>query len=110
MKGLLDRRLSVERESSIDLSRDTTRNDLQDFGAKLNEKIIQSSINLFVNVATMLLAIFNSLVNQSGIFGFLASGKDKGRVGGGILWLVLVDCSKVTGITDNRLYRWVLVT
>lgn len=39
----------------------------------------------------MFFAILNSSVHQLGIFGFLGGGKNEGRVGGRILWLVLGD-------------------
>lgn len=39
----------------------------------------------------MLLAVSDSVVNQLGVLGLLGSGENEGRVGGGILWLVLAD-------------------
>lgn len=39
----------------------------------------------------VLLAVLNSDVNQLGIFGLLGSCEDQGRVGGGILRLVLAN-------------------
>ena len=53
----------------------------------------------------MLLAVLDSLVDQGGIFGFLGGGKDEGRIGGGVLRLVLANGGKVTGVADNGLRR-----
>jgi hypothetical protein len=41
------------------------------------------------------LAVFNSNVDQLGIFGFLGGGENEGRVGGGILRLVLANCCEI---------------
>jgi hypothetical protein len=38
------------------------------------------------------LAVFNSNVDQLGIFGLLGGGENEGGVGGGILRLVFADC------------------
>lgn len=49
----------------------------------------------------MCLSIFDSRVNQFGIFGLLGGGQDQGRVGGGILRLVLRD-SCVESVSDGQ--------
>ena len=53
----------------------------------------------------MLLAILDSLVNQSSILWFLAGSKNEGWIGGGVLRLVLVNGGKVTRVAYNGLER-----
>ncbi len=43
------------------------------------------------------LAVFNSNVDQLGIFGLLGGGENEGGVGGGILRLVFADCCGMLG-------------
>jgi hypothetical protein len=49
----------------------------------------------------MLLAIFNGGIDQFGVLGLLRGRKDEGRVCGGILRLVFLDCGKFTAVTDD---------
>ena len=53
----------------------------------------------------MLLAVGDSLVDELGVLGLLGSGEDEGRVGGGILRLVLANGGEVTGVADDGLWR-----
>lgn len=51
----------------------------------------------------MLLAIFNSRVNQFGVLGLLRGRKDEGRVRGGILRLVFLDrCEWLAAILERE--------
>jgi hypothetical protein len=43
---------SVERETSINFGRDTTRNDLQDLGTKVDQKLISSQVKLLLRRAS----------------------------------------------------------
>lgn len=47
------------------------------------------------------LAVFNSNVDQLGIFGLLGGGKNEGGVGGGILRLVFADCCGILVICSQ---------
>lgn len=125
MKSLVDRCLLVEGECSINLSRHLPGDNLQDLTAKLDEKTVERSVNLGVNVLAVLLAVAvnmsesvyrrglggvyvtwgggekggflrNGSIDERGIFGLLGCSEDEGRVGGGVLGLVLCDGSKVT--------------
>jgi hypothetical protein len=51
----------------------------------------------------VLLAVRDGVVNQLPVVGLLGRGEDEGRVGRGILRLVLVDGCEVARVTDNRL-------
>ncbi len=48
------------------------------------------------------LAILDRGVYQFGILGLLGGGEDERRIGGGILWLVLLNGVEVTGVTATR--------
>ena len=52
------------------------------------------------------LAVRNRLVDQLRVLGLLGGGEDEGRVGGGILRLVLVDGGEVAGVADDDLFNW----
>ena len=53
MKRLGDGRLGVERERGIDLGGDLAGDDLEDLGAELDEEVVQGSIDLLVDGATL---------------------------------------------------------
>ena len=103
MKSLVDRSLLVEGESGVNLSRNLARNDLEDLLAELHEEAVQCSIDLLVDVLAVLLSVCNSLIDELGVFGLLRGGEDQRWVGGGILWLVLANGSKVTRVADDSL-------
>lgn len=103
MQSLLNGSLLVEGESGINLCRDLAWHDLQDLLAELHEEVIQCRIDLLFNGATVLLAVLNSVVDELGVLLLLRGSEDQGWVGGSILWLVLVDCGKVTRVADNDL-------
>jgi hypothetical protein len=50
----------------------------------------------------LLLAILDSSIDELGVFGLLRCGKDEGRIGGGILWLVLLDGYESVSIRTDR--------
>jgi hypothetical protein len=75
----------------------------------LNKQIVKSCIDSLINGASIFLAILNCFINQSGIFGFLASGKNEGGIGGSVLWLVFIDSSEITRVANNGLYNCALV-
>jgi hypothetical protein len=91
VKSLLNRSLGIERESGIDLSRNLSWNNLQDFLSELYQKSIKCSINLLVNVAPLVLSICDSGIDEFGIIWLLGCGENKGRVGGRVLGLVFAD-------------------
>jgi hypothetical protein len=129
VKRLVDGGLGVERESGIDLGGDLARNDLEDLLAELDEQVVESPVDLLLQIPALALGLGNGGVQKLGILGLLGGGKDKGGVGGGILGLVLANgcdtvsmfcvvakkalrgkqgvCAlltgKVTGIADNDL-------
>lgn len=49
----------------------------------------------------MFLAIFDRRVHQLGVLGFLGSGEDEGRIGGGILRLVLRNCCELSAMIQH---------
>ena len=103
MKGLVDRGLGVEREASVDLGGDLARYYLQDLLTELNQQVVESGIDLLVEVLAVVLAVSDGSVNELGVLGLLGGSEDERWVGGGILGLVLVDGRKVTGVADDDL-------
>lgn len=91
LKGLLDGGILVKGDASINLGRDTARDNLQDLRAKLDKENVQSSLSLLGKRARAGLDGSNSVVNEGSVLSLLRGGKDEGRVGGGILGLVLGD-------------------
>lgn len=91
MKGLVNRGLGVERETSIDLSGDLAGDDIKDLLAELNEETVQGGVDLLVKSDTLLLAGSDGGVDEAGVLGLLGRSQDQRGVGGGILRLVLVD-------------------
>lgn len=89
MKGLVDGSLGVEGEAGVNLGGDLAGNDVEDLLAELNQETVESVVNLGVDVTTLLLSVLNGDVHELGILGLLGGGEDQGRVGGGILGLVL---------------------
>jgi len=53
----------------------------------------------------MALAVLDGNVHQLGVFGLLGRREDEGRVGGGILGLVLVDGGKVACISGQDIKK-----
>lgn len=103
MESLLDATLGVKREASIYFGGNSTRHDLQDLRAELDQKVVECGINLLVDVLAMLLSVFNGGVNELAVLSLLRRNEDQGRVGGGILGLVLVDRGKVARIAHHDL-------
>jgi hypothetical protein len=91
VEGLVDGALGVEGQLGVDLGRDLAGDDLQDLLAELDQEAVQGGLDLIVDGATLLLAVGNGGVDESGILGLLGSSQDQGGVGGGILGLVLAD-------------------
>ena len=91
VESLLDGLLGVEGESGVDLSRDLARDDLEDLLAELDQEAVQSVLDLRVNITALLLGVVDGSIRELGVLGLLGGGQDQGRVGGGILRLVLAD-------------------
>ena len=104
-EGLLDGDLLVEGEAGVDLSGDLAGDDLQDLGTELDKQVVEGDVDLLSDVLAVLLAVGDSLVDELGVLGLLGSGEDEGRVGGGILRLVLANGGEVTGVADDGLWR-----
>lgn len=71
MKSFLDRSLLVEGESGINLCRDLSWNDLEDFRTELDQQTVKGSIDLLVNVVSLRLAVGDSSIDEFGIFRLL---------------------------------------
>lgn len=98
-----DRGLGVEGEAGIDLSRDLSGDELEDFLAELDKEVVEGGIDLVIDAAALGLAVGNGSVDERGVVGLLRSSEDQGGVGGGILGVVLGDGGEVTGVADNGL-------
>ena len=104
-EGLLDGDILVEGEAGVDLSGDLAGDDLQDLGTELDEEVVEGHVDLLGDVLAVLLAVGDSIVDELGVLGLLGGGEDEGRVGGGILRLVLANGGEVTGVADDGLWR-----
>lgn len=104
-EGLLDGDLLVEGEAGVDLSGDLAGDDLQDLSTELDKQVVEGDVDLLSDVLAVLLAVGDSLVDELGVLGLLGGGEDEGRVGGGILRLVLANGGEVTGVADDGLWR-----
>ena len=104
-EGLLDGDLLVEGEAGVDLSGDLAGDDLQDLSTELDKQVVEGDVDLLSDVLAVLLAVGDSLVDELGVLGLLGSGEDEGRVGGGILRLLLANGGEVTGVADDGLWR-----
>lgn len=102
VQGLVDRGLGVKGEAGVDLGRDLAGDDLEDLLAELDQETVQRSIDLVVDRAALLLGVGNGIVDELGVLGLLGGSQDQGRVGGGILRLVLANGSKVTCFVGFR--------
>jgi hypothetical protein len=102
-ESLLDGDLLVEGEAGVDLSGDLAGDNLQDLGTETDEEVVEGHVDLLVGVLAVLLAVGDSLVDELGVLGLLRRGEDEGRVGGGILRLVLANGGEVTGVADDGL-------
>ena len=91
VKSLADGLLGVEGVAGIDLSGDLAGDDLKDGLSELDQETVQSMLDLRVDVAALALAVGDGVIDQLGVLGLLGGGEDEGRVGGGILRLVLGD-------------------
>lgn len=64
MPSLIQGRLLIEREASVDFRRYATRYELKDFTAKLDEESVKAIVNLLFLVTSLLLGIFEGNVNE----------------------------------------------
>jgi len=95
VESLVHRSLGVEGEGGVNLSRHLTGNNLENLGAELDEQVVESRLDLLVDVlALLLLGLSDGGVDQRGILVLLGSSQDQGRVGRGILRLVLANGCK----------------
>jgi hypothetical protein len=102
-EGLLDGDILVEGEAGVDLSGDLAGDNLQDLGTETDEQVVKGHVDLLGDILAVLLAVGDSLVDELGVLGLLGGGEDEGRVGGGILRLVLANGGEVTGVADDGL-------
>lgn len=125
MESLVDGGLLVEGEASINLSGDLSWDDSENLLSELDEESVESSIDLGVNVRSVLLSVAvsslssanhpssfilhpsecevavnlrNGGINQVSVLWLLGSSEDERWVGGGILWVVLGDSGEVSAV------------
>lgn len=100
----MNRRLLVKRKPRVHLRRHLARHDLQNLTTELNKQVVQGSVDLVIDVLTAVgLAVSDRIVDQLRVLGLLRRGEDEGRVGGGVLRLVLADGREVAGVADDGL-------
>ena len=61
--GLLNGGLLVERETGVDLSRDTAGDDLEDLGTESNEETVSGKVELLGLVRSLLLGVLDGNVD-----------------------------------------------
>ena len=104
-ESLLDGDILVEGEAGVDLSGDLAGDDLEDLAAELDKEVVEGDVDLLVGVLAVLHTVRDSIVNELGVLGLLGGGEDEGRVGGGILRLVLANGGEVARVADDGLCR-----
>ena len=105
-EGLVDGGLGAEGEAGVDLSGDLAGDDLQDLLAELDEETVEGGIDLGVDIAALVLGVLNGNIDELGVLGLLGGSEDQGRVGGGILGLVLGDGCSVSGEQICSSWNW----
>ena len=105
MQSLLNGSLCIERVSGINLSRNLSWDNLQDFLSEFNQETIKGGFDLLVNVSALILSICNSDVDELGILGLLGCLEDKRRVGGSVLGLVFAD-GLFPSVLCSRIRLW----
>lgn len=91
VQSLFDRAFSIERKPSIDLGRNLSGHNLQNFLSKLHKEPIQSRIDLFVQRLAVLDTILDRYILKLGIFCLFRGGEDERGVCCSILGLVFSD-------------------
>jgi len=104
VQRLVNAGLLVKGKSGVHLGRNLARDNLQDLTAELHEQAVEGSVHLLVEVLAVVLAVGDGIVNELRVVGLFRRGEDQGRVGGGILRLVLADRGEVAGVADDGLY------
>lgn len=102
-EGLLDGDILVEGETGVDLSGDLAGDNVQDLLAELDKEVVKGGVDLLVFGLAVLHTVGDSIVNELGVLGLLGGGEDEGRVGGGVLRLVLANGGEVTRVADDCL-------
>jgi hypothetical protein len=105
-ESLLDGDLLVEGEAGVDLSGDLAGDDLQNLATELDEEVVEGDVDLGGDVLALAVldTVCDSIVNELGVLGLLGGGEDEGRVGGGVLGLVLANGGEVTRVADDGLW------
>ena len=104
VQSLVNASLLIERESSIDLRGNLSRDDSQNLLSELNEKTIESGVGLLLDVLSVIFAVCHSGVYQFGILGFFGGGENEGRVSCSILGLVFGNGGKISGVANDGLH------
>ncbi len=99
--GFIDAAFGVVRQTGIDFSRDTARDQLQDFQTDIDGQLVRSVVHLLFFFAALIASPGNRFINQLAVFRDLRGAQDQGRVGGSILRLVQLHRCNVTGIGNN---------
>lgn len=103
VKGLVNRSLSIEGETGINLSRHLSWDNLQDLLSELNKETVKSGIDLVVNGAAVLLSVLDGGIDEGSVLLLLGGSEDERWVGGSVLWLVLGNGCEVTRVGDDGL-------
>jgi hypothetical protein len=69
----------------------------------LHQQVIESGVDLLIDILAVLLAVLARLVDQLRILGLLRCGEDERWVRRGILWFVFADGGEVARIADDDL-------
>ena len=98
----VDRAFHVERQTRVGFGRNTTRHDFQNFGAELNEQVIDDVFDLRRSAQSGFFSIGQHFVEQVKIFFFLGGGIDQTRVCRRITRLKLLDRFEIARVGNDN--------
>jgi hypothetical protein len=84
VQGLVNGSLLVERQRGIDLGGNLAGDDLEDLLAELDQQHVHGSLNLAVDVTTVLLTELDGGIDELGVLGLLGSSEDQRGVRRGL--------------------------
>ena len=103
MQRLLNASLDIKAHPRIHLCRHLARHNLENFATELYQQVIESGVDLLIDIIAVLLAIVARFIDQLRILGLLRCGEDERWVRRGILGFVFADGREVARIADDDL-------
>ena len=98
MAGLVDTLLLIEGEAGIHFGRHASRNAFKNFRTKIDRQFVAGFGNLLFLGFTPLLSPADRIVNQMRVVRQASGFQQQGRVGGGILGLVMTNRLNIAAV------------